>query len=134
MAEGARFELADELPHLRFSRPARSAAPSPLQTALRVGRRLIIVLSYNRRRINTSSILILARPGDYASHLAMESSDKIPLMSMVFLEELRVYIQPAFDATVTYPSSSPIHWPAVAKRDPAANDTVHEPESDQRDW
>jgi hypothetical protein len=31
MAEGARFELADELPHLRFSRPARSAAPSPLR-------------------------------------------------------------------------------------------------------
>jgi integrase len=30
MAEGARFELADRLPHLRFSRPARSAAPSPL--------------------------------------------------------------------------------------------------------
>ncbi len=34
MAEGARFELADGLPHLRFSRPARSAAPSPLQTDL----------------------------------------------------------------------------------------------------
>ncbi len=34
MAEGARFELADELPHLRFSRPARSAAPSPLQAKL----------------------------------------------------------------------------------------------------
>ena len=32
MAEGARFELADELPHLRFSRPARSTAPSPLRT------------------------------------------------------------------------------------------------------
>ena len=31
MAEGARFELADGLPHLRFSRPARSAAPSPLR-------------------------------------------------------------------------------------------------------
>ena len=31
MAEGARFELADELPHLRFSRPARSATPSPLR-------------------------------------------------------------------------------------------------------
>ena len=30
MAEGARFELADRLPHLRFSRPARSATPSPL--------------------------------------------------------------------------------------------------------
>jgi integrase len=32
LAEGARFELADRLPHLRFSRPARSAAPSPLHT------------------------------------------------------------------------------------------------------
>jgi hypothetical protein len=32
MAEGARFELADRLPHLRFSRPARSATPSPLHT------------------------------------------------------------------------------------------------------
>ncbi len=30
LAEGARFELADRLPHLRFSRPARSATPSPL--------------------------------------------------------------------------------------------------------
>ena len=30
MAEGARFELADPLRGLRFSRPARSAAPSPL--------------------------------------------------------------------------------------------------------
>ncbi len=34
MAEGARFELADELPHLRFSRPARSAAPSPLRVRM----------------------------------------------------------------------------------------------------
>lgn len=34
MAEGARFELADPLRGLRFSRPARSAAPSPLQTTL----------------------------------------------------------------------------------------------------
>ena len=34
LAEGARFELADELPHLRFSRPARSATPSPLHTLL----------------------------------------------------------------------------------------------------
>ena len=32
MAEGARFELADRLPHLRFSRPARSATPSPLRS------------------------------------------------------------------------------------------------------
>ena len=32
LAEGARFELADRLPHLRFSRPARSATPSPLHT------------------------------------------------------------------------------------------------------
>ena len=31
MAEGARFELAVQLPGLRFSRPARSAAPSPLR-------------------------------------------------------------------------------------------------------
>ena len=30
MAEGARFELADPLRGLRFSRPARSATPSPL--------------------------------------------------------------------------------------------------------
>lgn len=35
MAEGARFELADRLPHLRFSRPARSATPSPLHTGPR---------------------------------------------------------------------------------------------------
>jgi len=32
MAEGARFELADPLRGLRFSRPARSAAPSPLRS------------------------------------------------------------------------------------------------------
>ena len=31
MAEGARFELAVPLRGLRFSRPARSAAPSPLR-------------------------------------------------------------------------------------------------------
>ena len=31
MAEGARFELADPLRGLQFSRLARSAAPSPLQ-------------------------------------------------------------------------------------------------------
>jgi len=31
MAEGARFELADPVKGLRFSRPARSAAPSPLR-------------------------------------------------------------------------------------------------------
>jgi hypothetical protein len=34
MAEGARFELADPLRGLRFSRPARSAAPSPLHALL----------------------------------------------------------------------------------------------------
>ena len=34
MAEGARFELADPLRGLRFSRPARSATPSPLHTLL----------------------------------------------------------------------------------------------------
>ena len=34
LAEGARFELADPLRGLRFSRPARSAAPSPLHTLL----------------------------------------------------------------------------------------------------
>ena len=32
MAEGARFELADPLRGLQFSRLARSATPSPLQT------------------------------------------------------------------------------------------------------
>lgn len=34
MAEGARFELADPLRGLQFSRLARSAAPSPLQLGL----------------------------------------------------------------------------------------------------
>jgi integrase len=34
MAEGARFELAVPLRGLRFSRPARSAAPSPLRTVI----------------------------------------------------------------------------------------------------
>ena len=34
LAEGARFELADPLRGLQFSRLARSAAPSPLQTEL----------------------------------------------------------------------------------------------------
>ena len=35
LAEGARFELADPLRGLRFSRPARSAAPSPLHQIYR---------------------------------------------------------------------------------------------------
>lgn len=35
LAEGARFELADGLPHLQFSRLARSAAPSPLRNKAR---------------------------------------------------------------------------------------------------
>lgn len=34
LAEGARFELADPLRGLQFSRLARSAAPSPLHTLL----------------------------------------------------------------------------------------------------
>ena len=34
MAEGARFELADPLRGLQFSRLARSAAPSPLRIEL----------------------------------------------------------------------------------------------------
>ena len=34
LAEGARFELADPLRGLQFSRLARSAAPSPLHTVL----------------------------------------------------------------------------------------------------
>jgi hypothetical protein len=34
MAEGARFELADPLRGLQFSRLARSATPSPLHTML----------------------------------------------------------------------------------------------------
>jgi hypothetical protein len=41
MAEGARFELADRLPHLQFSRLARSAAPSPLRAV----RRYVALLS-----------------------------------------------------------------------------------------
>jgi hypothetical protein len=45
MAEGARFELADPLRGLRFSRPARSAAPSPLQTNLWLTRGFFIVVS-----------------------------------------------------------------------------------------
>jgi hypothetical protein len=47
MAEGARFELADGLPHLQFSRLARSATPSPLQTKpwpLGAYRRFILLL------------------------------------------------------------------------------------------
>ena len=29
--------------------------------------------------------------------------------------------------------SSHVHWPSIAKSYPAANDAIHEPESDQRD-
>ena len=56
MAEGARFELADPLRGLRFSRPARSAAPSPLHQiccryvevrifTARLGLRLFVLLA-----------------------------------------------------------------------------------------
>ena len=37
MAEGARFELADELPHLRFSRPTRTIFTQPLKSTERRG-------------------------------------------------------------------------------------------------
>ena len=40
MAEGARFELADPLRGLQFSRLARSAAPSPLRAEESCGLRL----------------------------------------------------------------------------------------------
>jgi hypothetical protein len=44
VAEGARFELADPLRGLRFSRPARSAAPSPLQLSfITWNHRLVVV-------------------------------------------------------------------------------------------
>ncbi len=91
MAEGARFELADELPHLRFSRPARSAAPSPLQTKP-------------------------ARPGAYCSFKQVR--------------DFAVYGFPL--GLVNTHSRSHVHWPTVAKSDPAANDAIHKPQSDQR--
>ena len=52
MAEGARFELADPLRGLQFSRLARSAAPSPLHTEL-VGPGALIMRA---RRIHAVSI------------------------------------------------------------------------------
>ena len=63
LAEGARFELADPLRGLRFSRPARSAAPSPLQTELvRPG-----ALNIKRERIilHISLLSTLAPSGAY---------------------------------------------------------------------
>lgn len=41
LAEGARFELADPLRGLRFSRPARSATPSPLQAVCVLNRQSV---------------------------------------------------------------------------------------------
>jgi hypothetical protein len=46
MAEGARFELADPLRGLQFSRLARSAAPSPLHIAL-VQPGMLCIISYS---------------------------------------------------------------------------------------
>ena len=64
MAEGARFELADRLPHLQFSRLARSAAPSPLRA---VGRYVALLsdavkpshIGAERRRHDDASVRLL---------------------------------------------------------------------------
>ena len=56
MAEGARFELADPLRGLQFSRLARSATPSPLHTMLDPTRS---PFDCSWRRDNTLEYLIL---------------------------------------------------------------------------
>ena len=55
MAEGARFELADPLRGLRFSRPARSAAPSPLHV-------LALIQQYSGEQALFYSCLIRSIP------------------------------------------------------------------------
>ncbi len=67
MAEGARFELADPLRGLRFSRPARSAAPSPLQTKFAQPGGLHITLADGRNTTQCFFLIMLARPGAYQS-------------------------------------------------------------------
>ena len=57
LAEGARFELADPLRGLQFSRLARSATPSPLHTMLDSTRSLY---DCSWRRDNTCEYLILS--------------------------------------------------------------------------
>ena len=56
LAEGARFELADPLRGLQFSRLARSAAPSPLHITRHPPRSQY---EYPCRRENTIEYLIL---------------------------------------------------------------------------
>ena len=48
MAEGARFELAVPFRRLRFSRPARSAAPSPLRTVILLTIRALLATPCDR--------------------------------------------------------------------------------------
>src|SRR5262245_16694059 len=74
MAEGARFELADPLRGLQFSRLARSATPSPLQTFIfqsltRLSRFSLpsvvgYAASYRPSRHSTSSLAGPAKPLD----------------------------------------------------------------------
>jgi hypothetical protein len=67
MAEGARFELADPLRGLRFSRPARSAAPSPLHTKLSRPGALVM----ERAGMSTLSILLSCDPF-HPAHVSLQ--------------------------------------------------------------
>jgi hypothetical protein len=58
LAEGARFELADPLRGLRFSRPARSATPSPLRV-------LTLIQQYSGEHALFYSCLIRSIPRKY---------------------------------------------------------------------
>ncbi len=83
MAEGARFELADPLRGLRFSRPARSAAPSPLRDSV-----LHSVEGFPEAELTTSSILPLRDPLGAAHILAQGfRNDNRPVRLLVILED-----------------------------------------------
>ncbi len=62
LAEGARFELADPLRGLQFSRLARSATPSPLHTMLDPTLGLPIILGAGIVILTSHSFLIRSIP------------------------------------------------------------------------
>ena len=62
LAEGARFELADPLRGLQFSRLARSAAPSPLHTLFASTRGAFIIALGEGKCTSKSSTLFLSVP------------------------------------------------------------------------
>jgi hypothetical protein len=102
MAEGARFELADPLRGLRFSRPARSAAPSPLRASISHVMPMSCIVACGlsnsvRLRLGCGFTLHCR----HTCQIVLGISKPMDVMPIVSLKPMGVYIERDTDTTMT---------------------------------